>query len=293
MKLLVNQYERVTHSKLVAVCREEGAHVCPKVRVKDALPVEGSGISREQFTFSLKSHFDFVVTDKDYNILFAVEFDGPCHQEGESQRRDNLKDDLCSHFELPLLRINANHLDKKFLRWDLLTYFIETWFLKRAFEEAQEEGSIPWDEDVDPMSIYSDGKGKRWPYWFSAPSQLAIQRLHKEGRICHRVASHIAGYDPRGNRRYLAYVKINDDSWVFTTTAMRSQLFDVCTTDVLEQIGTVDLYQRLLLVLAGKAPTVGRVEINRKFEDFIASCQPCSWGGIVEEPLTMVRGGMF
>ncbi len=292
MKLLVNQYEQITHARLLDACADQGAHVCPKVRVKDALPLEGSGVTREQFTYALQSHFDFVVADKDSTVLFAVEFDGPNHRSADAQRRDGLKNELCRRFGLPLLRINSNHIERKFRQWDLLTYFIDTWFLKRAFEEAQSQGTVPWEEDFDPMNFITDGKDGRWRYWFSAPSQIAIQRLHKAGQIRHASASHLSGYDVDDNLRCLAFIKVTDQTWVSTTTGMRSQLFDVCTSDVLWQIGIVDVHDRLIQALAGKAPFVNREEMERAVEEFDYAYKASSWGGIMEAPLTRMRRGI-
>jgi hypothetical protein len=141
MKLLVNNYEKITHDKLAAACRAESARVCPKVRVKDALPIERSGVSGEHFRYALQSHFDFVVTDKDSNVLFAVEFDGPLHDSLDAERRDRIKNELYDRFSLPLLRVNANHLQRRFRQWDLLSYFVETWF--RTAPEGGTDSAAP------------------------------------------------------------------------------------------------------------------------------------------------------
>lgn len=285
MKLLVNNYERITHERLIAACRAEGAHVCPKVRVKDALPVEGSGVSSEQFRYALQSHFDFVVTDKASNVLFAVEFDGESHASADAERRDALKDELCERFRLPLLRLNANHLQRRFRQWDLLSYFVETWFLKRAFDDAQAAGAIPLDEDFDPMMVIDDGAGKRWPYWFAAPSQIAIQRLHKAGKVAHHAPSHLIGLDARGNYRCLAFLKVTADEWAVIRTGMRAQLFDVCTSDVVWQVGVVELQERLDEILAGRVSPQRYAEVDASVRHFESAYEACRSGGVVEPPL--------
>jgi hypothetical protein len=287
--LLVNNYEKLTHDKLAAACRAESARVCPKVRVKDALPIEQSGVSAEYFRYSLQSHFDFVVADKDWNALFAVEFDGPLHDSLDAERRDLIKNELCHRFGLPLLRVNANHLQRRFRQWDLLSYFVETWFLKRAFDDAQAKGTIPVEEDFDPMFVFSDGGEKRWPYWFAAPSQIEIQRLQKAGKIAHFAPSHLIGRDPAGNYRCLAYLKISDDAWAVIRTAMRAQLFDVRTSDVVWQVGIVELRERLDEILDQGAPPHRHTEVEalvRRFEDAYSLC---SSGGVLEPPLSTLR----
>ncbi len=84
--------------------------VCPKVRVADVLPIEGSGIESAVFKYAFQAHFDFVVTDATHTPVFAVEFDGPRHRDDEDQiSRDLKKNSLCARFAFPLLRINDNY----------------------------------------------------------------------------------------------------------------------------------------------------------------------------------------
>jgi hypothetical protein len=56
------------------------------VRLADVLPLVNSGITNEQFGYGLRSHFDFVITNQNYDPLFSVELDGPLHQTNERQR---------------------------------------------------------------------------------------------------------------------------------------------------------------------------------------------------------------
>jgi hypothetical protein len=287
MKLLVNEYEQLTDDRLVTACRADGARVCPKVRVKDALPIDSSGVSNEQYTFAFKSHFDFVVADRESNVLFAVEFDGDSHGTAEAKRRDELKNGLCRRFRLPLLRVKAKYLERKYRQWDLLSYFVDTWFLKRAFEAAYEKGMIPPDEDFDPMSVVSNGSGTRWPYWLSLPSQCEIKRLHDAGKITHFCPSHVVGTDSKDNYHCLVYIKVSADSWALVRTGMRSQLFDVCTADVIEQIGVIELRESLDGILAGRVTPHRYSEVEALFQDFQRTYKLRSSGGIAEPPLRM------
>jgi hypothetical protein len=285
-KILVNKYEEITHDRLLVTCVADGARVCPKVRVKDVLPVDGSGIAPEQFSYALRSHFDFVVADREWRPLFAVEFDGSSHETPDGERKDMLKNGLCARFQLPLLRIRATHLQRRFRQWDLLSYFVETWFLRRAFYDAQEKGLVPPEEDFDPLMVISDGKGTSWPYWFAAPSQLAIHQLHKEGRVAHTVPSHFTAYDPAGNCHCLAFLKISTEQWASTKTAMRAQSFDIDMGELTWQIAIVELREKLDQVLAGRLPPLSDVEIEESVRQFRARFgRFCSFGGIVEPPL--------
>jgi len=123
---LLNYYEEVTYEALARVCESNGARVFPKVRVADVFTLENSGVPSGHFNYGLRSHFDFVVTDRDYQPQFSVKFDGPLHKSSETQRqRDILKDELCEHFDHGLLRINSKYLTPSYRGLDLLTYFVD------------------------------------------------------------------------------------------------------------------------------------------------------------------------
>lgn len=131
LKKLLNKPEADTHNRLQNICQENQAAVFAKVRLADILPIEHSGISEREYSFALKSHCDFVVAASDHVPLFAVEFDGPFHATEEQQVRDGLKDGLCDKFGLPLLRINASHLESRYRGMDVLGWLTEMWFLER------------------------------------------------------------------------------------------------------------------------------------------------------------------
>lgn len=104
MGQFLNNYERVTYDKLKAVADRVGAHVFSKVRLADVIPVNSSGISDAEFTFALKSHVDFLVTDSEQEPQFCVEFDGPRHRDEEQIKRDEIKNDLLARFDMPYMR---------------------------------------------------------------------------------------------------------------------------------------------------------------------------------------------
>ena len=98
LKRLLNLHEEATHTRLKAVCDDYKASVYLKIRLADVIPIEGSGISDKEFSFALKSHFDFVIFDSNYEPLFAVEFDGHFHRNSSQIQRDKLKNKLCDKF---------------------------------------------------------------------------------------------------------------------------------------------------------------------------------------------------
>ncbi|HZU04334.1 MAG TPA: DUF2726 domain-containing protein [Chloroflexota bacterium] len=79
-KRLLNEYEEVADELLRQAAERCGARVSTKVRVADALEIANSGLSNEEYSYALKSHFDFVVSDGNGKAAFAVEFDGRQHE---------------------------------------------------------------------------------------------------------------------------------------------------------------------------------------------------------------------
>lgn len=110
LKKILNFHEEVTHKRLREICAQYGACVYTKIRFADIIPIEKSGISDSEYRFALQSHFDFVVSDSKHTPLFAVEFDGQTHNKAEQKARDKVKDNLCSQFAFPILRINSKYL---------------------------------------------------------------------------------------------------------------------------------------------------------------------------------------
>jgi hypothetical protein len=119
-KRLLNAPENMTNKRLREACSRNGAEVFAKVRLADVLRIENSGISDELYRFALQSHFDFVIADGDHLPLFAIEFDGARHNLGIQVSRDSKKETLCERFRLPVLRINAEYLNRKYRGLDLL-----------------------------------------------------------------------------------------------------------------------------------------------------------------------------
>ncbi len=273
MSRFLNKYEEVTYEKLKALCDQNGAHVFAKVRVADAIPIERGSASTKDFSFALRSHLDFLVTDRRYSPLFAVEFDGPYHNREAQRGRDRIKNDLCERSALPLLRINANYLDRLCRGFDLLTYFVDVWFLNAAFEDAQRRGEIPWDEGFDPVSVISNGSGAKWPYWLSVDIHVAIERLQEQGLLRDPLISHWVGVDKVGNYRCLCWIRVPDGRFVIAETGMRAQRFPVMESDVITQVAAFEVYEKITQVLKGndkpesESTFVRRWQFNKKSYD--------------------------
>jgi len=154
-RLFLNAGESATDDALAAIADKNDVRIFPKVRVASILDINGSGLSNEEYTYALKSEFDFVVASRGNQMpLFAVEFDEPHHlTDRVAIRRDSHKNNICDRFGFPLLRIDAEYL-RTYRKWTVLGWLIELWFLYEAFNEAQEGGEIPPDEPFLYFSFF-------------------------------------------------------------------------------------------------------------------------------------------
>jgi Protein of unknown function (DUF2726) len=276
----LNRYEEVTYEKLRAVCEPQNAHVFPKVRLADILPIDNSGLSNQDFGFALKSHADFSVIDSEQKIQFCVEFDGLSHNEPKQIRRDKQKNSLFNFFKVPLLRINSKYLEPKYRGLDLLTYFVEVWFLDRAFCEAQENGDIPFDEIFDPAFIIHDDK-QNFPYWLSLEQQVCIKKLADEKKIAHSCPSSWVGIDSNDNYRCLTWILVNPDTAVYVETCMRSQRFHaVIPSDLLPMIAVCDLYEELQRVLSCEIKGYSNLALKQKVDFYRQNYKLCQFAGL-------------
>lgn len=256
VKQLMNVKEVEVNERLKKICEACGAHVFPKVRVADVLQIEKSGIDDEDYSFALRAHFDFIVTDEAPNPLFAVEFDGAGHFDPKRRGRDRRKDALCRRFYFPLLRINSRYLEPYARGMDLLTWLVDVWFTERAFEAAQEAGEMAYDDGFLPASVISDGSGKKFPFSLSLPAANAVVRLWLAGKVREQAISRIVGRDSSGNLHGLGYIRISGDSGVIARSGMRAQNFSIHVADLLEEIVVLDVFEALRDVLAGNTEAV-------------------------------------
>lgn len=284
MTRLLNRSEEITFEILSKSVLGK-ARVFPKVRVADAVTLNGSGVTDELFRYGLQAHFDFVLTSSDYEPLFAVEFDGPLHQTSETQReRDIKKYAICKHLEFPMLRINSRYVDRKYRGMDLLSYFVDVWFLADAFYEAQANGIVPYDEPFDPTFILNDGSSpNRWPYWLSWESQMRIQSLQKSGKIHSYFPCHWTGVDANEAYRSIVWLEVAPGKFIFTRTGMRAQLFPAYCSDILFQISVLDIEKLIDGYLAGTNDSVLWEDIHPVVSDYKDRFDLRSCGGIASK----------
>lgn len=197
---LVSDAEHELWTELDGVALPRGLKVAVKVRFKDAVPMENAALSSDDYSYGLKAHLDFVVTDPLGEILFAVELDEPRHiQDPAVIARDNRKNRLCQTLGLPLLRIGSRvllHAETESHR--LVRWAIEMWLENRELCNMQARGELPDDEDFDPQHVIDLGPDGtlRFPNNPFHPLQRAIDKLHASGVVARRRASFLHGRIP-------------------------------------------------------------------------------------------------
>lgn len=269
LKRILNSPETSTFDRLRSACCRNNADVFAKVRVADVLPIENSGVSQTLYGFALRSHFDFVIGDADKRPLFAVEFDGAGHGVSVQVERDRKKDELCERFELPLLRVNSEYLNRTYRNLDLLTWFVECWFAKRAILEGQETGDLPLDECFEPQ--FSDripGLPGASPLWLSAEPLIAISKLYDARKCRDPVPSYAIGFDENQVCRGVAWLRIDDQQGVFANTAMRAQRFPVLESVAVHEVLMFQVHDLLMDVIDGPEPGMPLAEIDRRIRAF-------------------------
>jgi hypothetical protein len=269
LKKIVNPSEAVALESLQVLAADYGYRVHPKVRLADVAPIEGSGIRDDLFSFALKSHFDFVACNESHDPVFAVEFDGPSHRGKEQRERDSKKDEICQIFEIPILRINSNHLIKKYNRESLLKWIISAWELLKSFNEAQEKGQVPEDEDFYVLAFHHPGKTieEAHPHWLSLKPLLTIQKLHKEGRIPMGHTCSVVFTDADENYRGIEWIDVDGEKVIAVETAMRRQHFPLYMGDLFCELLTVLLFDKLVDFLETKQGSVDPSEISIRLQD--------------------------
>lgn len=116
----------------------QGVEVWCKVGLKDAVDLNNSGISSDRYSYAMRAHLDFVVTDRaSSRILFAVEYDGAEHfTDADTIARDRKKTEVCRALGFDLLRVTKCQLEAVFLGRNQLQLLVERWFEAHVATQA-------------------------------------------------------------------------------------------------------------------------------------------------------------
>ena len=108
-KLLLSKAEYYFWRCLKAKCDMRGFIVCPKVRIEDFVTIKCDDYTtRQKYRGYIKSrHIDFLICDRDLNLLAGVELDDGSHGKDNAKKVDALKNDVFGAINLPLFRVKA------------------------------------------------------------------------------------------------------------------------------------------------------------------------------------------
>ncbi len=137
-RVLLNPAERRLLDELRNLTAPHNAEVWCKVGLKDAVDLNDSGISDEHYSYAMRAHLDFVVTERSSSrILFAVEYDGAEHfTDMDTIQRDRKKSDVCRALGFDLLRVTKCQLEAVFLGRNQLQLLVERWFSEHEGVQA-------------------------------------------------------------------------------------------------------------------------------------------------------------
>jgi hypothetical protein len=107
-----------------------------------------------------------------------------------------------------------------------------------------------------------------------------MRQFYNARKIVHDVPSILIGIDPKNNYHCFGCIKISANEWAVANTGMRSQLFDVCTSDVLRQICIIELYENIKSILAARASPAHFEDIKSSIEQFCERYEFRSAGGV-------------
>ena len=271
---ILNLHEAVTNKRLAALTERYGAHTFVKLRLKDVLPLDGSGVNSDLYAFSLRSHFDFVVTGEDHRALFAVEFDGQSHRSATQQARDARKDALCKHFSFPLLRINSNYLREVKRGMDLLAWCVHVWFIQQQLNEAQERGDLPQDEAFVATDILYDGAlGGDWPLFLLRQARVELRELARRHKRLDAMPSCFSCWDEQENLRVMAWLRVGDGLGLYTTSGMRRQCFPAPLSEGIEDIAVLALVDMVKQYLGGRRAALPMAQVDRAIRRYQVGTQ--------------------
>lgn len=272
-KKLLNYMEQQTDAVLQGACQRHSVRVFVKTRIADVLPIENSGVSNDLYSFALKGHFDFVVVGVDMKALFVVEFNGPSHLDQGQRIRDLKKKELCDLFQLPVLQVDAEYINRKYRNLQLLTWFVEVWFANEAFQQLQREGQIPLDEPYDPSFFVTiPGLTGQFPLCLSAEPHSKIQRFCEQGKCLDFRPAEIIG-DADGSYHALACLRVSEQEGVWVRIALRNQTFPASSFRLIQEITAFHIIDKVEDVLDDKDSPVSIEEIKRATQEFSRSVQ--------------------
>lgn len=243
VKRLLTPYEAITRKILGLAADRNEAEVFAIARIADVFEIRGSGISDDIFSFALSAHFDFVVTDKTFSPLFAVEFDERHHATDPKSRADDKKKNLiCEHFELPLARVRDEHIFQSARGINYVTWLTELFFATQAIKGAYESGIIPQDDYVDALSFATlPHLPGEFPLFLSSVARIRLMSFCERGILADSVPLHLRGYTPAGAGESLVVVPTPLGDLLFASATIYLRGFGIPPSEAAEELAIVSL----------------------------------------------------
>jgi len=256
-KKLFNLHEEASYIHLSKNASQFSAKVENKMRIADVLNIKASGLSDEEYRYALQAHYDFVIYDNGNYPLFAVEFDGPFHENDANViKKDILKNNICEKLIFPLLRINADFLTKKINNLSLLSWVIEVWFFGQEFFKQQEQGFIPKDEPFDYNFVMKpflkDGSiDVDFPYNLSRNAIIFINNCRKES-IISRV--NFKAYEDKLGFTYgIIIASVGDKKGIMSKVRVKSfNFYPPSPSDIVEELVIIDIANKIKRFIENK-----------------------------------------
>jgi hypothetical protein len=260
--LLLNGGEQQVDHELRATLDAHELQLDVKTRVASILPLDNSGIDAADYSYGMRAEFDFVVSKgANRKPEFAVEFDGALHlTDPKTIGGDRRKERLCTRFDLPLLRIGVEALDRP-RKETILAWPIDLYYLAEEFDRLQAEGVIAPDEpftyflifDVTPGGHLGPSKA------FDQKARLDMQAAHREGlapgHVPEEVTIDIWDPDVRIERvESYAIFELDTDNFIIGHAAMRNfQRFGgISASQLATDLAVADAGDRLALYRRGR-----------------------------------------
>lgn len=260
--LLLNGGEEEVDRELRASLDAHDLNLDVKTRVASILPLDDSGIDRADYSYALRAEFDFVISKgHQRRPEFVVEFDGALHlTDPKTIERDRRKERLCARFDLPLLRIGVEALDRPG-KETILAWLIDLYYLAEEFDRLQAEGVIAPDDSFTYFLIFDLAPGGHLgpSKAFDQKARLDMQAAHREGLSTGRVPEEVTVdiWDPEVRRERVesyAIFELDADNFIIGHAAMRNfQRFGgISASELATDLAVSDAGNRLALYRRGR-----------------------------------------
>ena len=106
-KLLLTKTEYYFYKQLKIQCDLNDILICPKIRLEDLAEVTTKQDYMRYRGYIKSRHVDFILCDKNLNILCAIELDDNSHNNIDRMQVDNFKNNFFRTIGIPLYRIKT------------------------------------------------------------------------------------------------------------------------------------------------------------------------------------------